>query len=50
MAEGAKNTEIAESLFISVPTVRNHIQHVLRKLDVHSKLEAVSLVYGNNKN
>ncbi len=43
LADGVGTQEIASSLFISVTTVRNHIQNILRKLDVHSKLEAVSL-------
>jgi PAS domain S-box-containing protein len=43
LANGGSTHEIADSLFISVTTVRNHVQNILRKLDVHSKLEAVSL-------
>jgi PAS domain S-box-containing protein len=43
LAEGTSTQDIAASLFISVPTTRNHVQSILRKLDVHSKLEAVSL-------
>ncbi len=43
LADGASTREIADTLFISVTTTRNHVQSVLRKLDVHSKLEAVSL-------
>ena len=43
MADGAGTEGIATSLFISHTTVRNHIQNILRKLDVHSRLEAVSL-------
>ena len=43
LADGAGTEAIADTLFISVTTVRNHIQNILRKLEVHSKLEAVSL-------
>jgi PAS domain S-box-containing protein len=43
LADGVGTEEIADSLFISVTTVRNHVQNVLHKLDVHSKLEAVAL-------
>lgn len=43
LADGASTRAVADTLFISVATVRNHIQNILRKLDVHSKLEAVSL-------
>lgn len=42
-AEGHTNREIAEQLFISVNTVRNHMQRVLNKLDAHSKLEATAI-------
>lgn len=43
LADGTSTQEIAALLFISIPTTRNHIHNILRKLDVHSKLEAVSL-------
>src|SRR5512142_943156 len=43
LAGGASTQAIADSLFISVTTTRNHVQNILRKLEVHSKLEAVSL-------
>jgi len=42
LAEGHSCQGIAESLSISVPTARNHIQNILRKLDVHSQLQAVA--------
>jgi DNA-binding NarL/FixJ family response regulator len=41
IAQGATNQAVAEELFISVNTVRNHVSNVLVKLDAHSKLEAV---------
>ena len=41
--EGLGTTDIAERLFICAATVRNHIKNILRKLKVHSRLEAVSL-------
>jgi putative two-component system response regulator len=42
MAAGVGNKALAEQLFISLNTVRNHIQRILYKLDAHSKLEAVA--------
>jgi DNA-binding NarL/FixJ family response regulator len=42
LAEGASTHRIAERLFISVNTARNHVQRVIRKLDAHSRLEAVA--------
>lgn len=44
VARGLKNREIAARLGISVATVRNHVQAVIEKLGVHSKLQAVALV------
>ncbi len=38
---GRDTREIAVQLHISTATVRNHIQHILRKLDCHTRLEAV---------
>jgi DNA-binding NarL/FixJ family response regulator len=43
IGEGLTNGAIAQRLFISVNTVRNHVQNVLAKLDAHSKLEALSV-------
>jgi DNA-binding NarL/FixJ family response regulator len=44
LALGMHRQEIAARLFLSPNTVRTHIHHVLRKLDVHSTLAAVSLL------
>jgi len=44
LALGMRRQEIAERLFLSPNTVRTHIHHVLRKLEVHSTLAAVSLL------
>ena len=41
MACGLDNKTIGETLGVSATTVRNHIEHLLAKLGVHSKLEAV---------
>jgi PAS domain S-box-containing protein len=41
LACGHTNARIAAVLGISPTTVRNHIEHLLAKLGVHSKLEAV---------
>jgi PAS domain S-box-containing protein len=41
LSAGLSNAQIAEALGTSATTVRNHIEHLLAKLGVHSKLEAV---------
>jgi len=45
VSAGLQNKEIAQRLGISLATVRNHIHNILEKLEVHSKLEAVSLAF-----
>jgi two-component system response regulator DevR len=42
MAKGSTNKVMADELNLSVNTVRNYVQILLTKLNVHSKLEAVS--------
>lgn len=44
VADGLDHDDIAEQLFISAETARTHVHRVLRKLDVGSRLEAVTLV------
>src|SRR5262245_48963492 len=45
LSEGLSTAAIAKKLFIAPVTVRNHIQNLLHKLDVHSKLAAVVFAY-----
>ena len=42
LVEGARSEEIASRLSISPNTVRTHIQNLLTKLQVHSRLEAAA--------
>jgi DNA-binding NarL/FixJ family response regulator len=41
MAEGKKNREIAESLSITRATAKVHVQHIIRKLGVSDRTQAV---------
>jgi len=41
LSKGVRTAAVAEQLHISRTTVNNHIQHILRKLDVHTRLEAI---------
>jgi DNA-binding NarL/FixJ family response regulator len=43
LARGWSNRRIAETCLLSLNTVRTHVQNVLVKLGVHSKLEAAAL-------
>ena len=45
LAEGMGTTAIANRFFIATVTVRNHVQSILHKLDVHTKVAAVVLAY-----
>ena len=42
LADGFNYQEIAETLYISVDTVRHHIRNIYKKLHVHSQSEAVA--------
>jgi DNA-binding NarL/FixJ family response regulator len=41
VAAGRRNREIAESLHVTVKTVEFHLSHILAKLNVRSRTEAV---------
>jgi DNA-binding NarL/FixJ family response regulator len=41
LARGLSNSAIAAQLFISESTVKVHVHHILRKLNVETRLQAV---------
>ena len=43
LAGGRSTDQIAAELHLSVETVRNHIRHLLRALNAHSRIEAVAI-------
>ena len=47
LAEGRRQGEIARELVISEKTVGTHIEHILGKLGVHSRAQAVAHAYRN---
>jgi len=45
LADGKNQSQIAEELVLSPKTVATHIQHILAKLGVHSRAQAVAAAY-----
>jgi two-component system response regulator NreC len=41
LADGASNAEIGETLSISPKTVARHRENIMRKLNLHSRIELV---------
>ena len=48
LSKGWDNARIGRDLFISQHTVRTHIQNILEKLGMHSKLEAATFAMQND--
>lgn len=48
IGKGNNYQEIADHLFISPKTVRNHIEKIYKKLQVHNRVDAVTLALKNN--
>ncbi len=48
LSKGLSYTVIAEHLFLSPSTVRKHIENIYKKLQVHSKIEAVQKARNHN--
>lgn len=45
VALGRTNAEISASLYMSVPTVKAHVSHILTKLDLNNRVQIALVVY-----
>ena len=48
LSKGLSYNAVAENLILSTGTIRKHIEHIYRKLQVHNKLDAVQKAKRNN--
>jgi DNA-binding NarL/FixJ family response regulator len=48
LSKGLKNQLIADNLFLSISTVKKHIENIFTKLQVHNRIEAIQKAKNSN--
>ncbi len=48
IAEGLNNRDIADRLFISQKTVKNHVSNIFKKIEVNDRIQAAIFAYKND--
>ena len=48
VAEGLNNYEVAERMYLSVHTIKAHLESIYSKLSVHNKIQALVYAIKNN--
>ena len=48
IAEGLNNKDIAERLYISEKSVKNHVSNIFKKLELNDRVQAAIFAYKNN--
>ena len=48
IAEGLSNKDIADRLFISEKTVKNHVSSIFKKIGVNDRIQAAIFAFKNN--
>jgi DNA-binding NarL/FixJ family response regulator len=48
IADGKNNREIADELYISEKTVKNHVSNIFKKIDVSDRTQAAIYVFKNH--
>lgn len=47
IAHGLSNQQIAQKLYIGLPTVKTHVTHILQKTHAHDRVQAAVFAFEN---
>ena len=49
IGQGKTNAEISTELFLSIPTVKTHVSHLLTKLELNNRVQIAILMHNTNQ-